>query len=406
MVANLARTADTEGPAAPLAGASRPRRRRPCNDLVNRARPGGVAAPALGYSLPWRDPSRRRESGGVPRDRTGAVVRAPRHSAVPLPPAASRAASSSGVLAETGPVEPTAVAPSHRRPMGDSGHDLFPFVLDAAALGRDDGAALLERYAAWGGNGVVVTDSSLAEGDGGWPAGHRDRDRFLLIGRFAAPVGAPATPRALVDRVEGALRRLRTDRLDVLAVRPDGAGRLDELLSAVDVLLARGLVRSVVASGFSPEELFEARVLAAHGLPRLAGAEVRWNLLERPGSEGDLGLVAAGQGLALLATVPLAHGFLRGAERTRRELGRLPDGALAAAHLGRRGRRVLAVLDAIGAELSAAPAAVALAWLLGRPRLTAATVAPRSPADVDALVRAVSLELDPGHLAALERARR
>ena len=60
------------------------------------------------------------------------------------------------------------------------------------------------------------------------------------------------------------------------------------------VLLARGLVRSVVASGFSPEELFEARVLAAHGLPRLAGAEVRWNLLERPGSEGDLGLVAAG----------------------------------------------------------------------------------------------------------------
>ncbi|AND16133.1 aldo/keto reductase [Rathayibacter tritici] len=370
----------------------------------------------------------------MPRDRTGAAVKAPRHSAGPngavsdgavldgaapdgavalravparaFPPRGFLARAAGGALAASEPVEPSVVAPSRRRPLGDSGHDLFPFMLDSAALGREDGAALLERYGAWGGNGVVVTDSSLAEGAGGWPAGHRDRDHFVLLGRFGAPSATPATPRALVSRVEELLRRLRTDRLDVLAVRPGGAGRLDELLSAVEVLVARGLIRSVVASGFSPEELFEARVLAAHGLPRFVGAEVRWNLLERQESESDLGLVAAGQGLSLVSTVPLAHGFLRGVERTRRELSRLPDGALAAAHVGRRGRRVLAVLDAIGTELSAAPAAVALAWLFGRPHLAAATVAPRSPADVDALVRAVSLDLDAGHLAALERARR
>ncbi|QHC58261.1 aldo/keto reductase [Rathayibacter sp. VKM Ac-2760] len=334
------------------------------------------------------------------RLKTGSAVRTIRGTA-PIPP-----------LEDTRPV----VAPAAlKRRLGDTAQSLFPLVFDAAALGRrgaggraSDGPDLLERFAARGGDAVVVTDGTgSAEGEervGGWLAG--DRDRFLLLGRVGASAEAVATPRALVARVEESLRRLRTDRLDVLAVRPDGAGRLDEVLSAVEVLLARGLVRTAVASGFAAEELFEARVLAGHGHPRFAAVELPYSLLDAADAEGDLGLVAAGQGLSLLSTVPLAHGFLHGVERGRRQLSRLPDGALAAAHLGRRGRRVLTALDAIGAELTAAPAAVALAWLLARPGVAAAVVAPRSPSDVDALVRAVSLELDEGHLAALERARR
>ncbi|MCJ1689136.1 aldo/keto reductase [Rathayibacter sp. VKM Ac-2927] len=312
-------------------------------------------------------------------------------------------------LADSGPV----VAPAAlRRSLGDTAEALFPLVLDAAALARRevDGPELLERFAAWGGDGVVVADTAgSAPGEervGAWLAGHRDRDRFRLLGRFGGSPSAVASPRALVTRVEESLRRLGVERLDVLAVRPDGAGRLDQLLSAVEVLLARGLVGTAVASGFAAEELFEARVLAGHGHPRFAGVELPYSLLDSTRADGDLGLVAAGQGLSLLCTAPLAHGFLEGVERGRRQLGRLPDGVLAAAHVGRRGRRVLVALDAIGAELSATPAAVALAWLLSRPGVTAAAVAPRSPADVDAVVRAVSLELDAGHLAALERARR
>lgn len=322
-----------------------------------------------------------------------------------------------GSLLATSPTVPEPAAPGPvvvphtlRRTLGHTPEELFPLILDAAVLGAPEGAALLDRFAAWGGNAIVVTDGAgSAAGEetvGRWLAGRRDRDRFVLIGRFGASPSSAPSPRALVGRIEEALRRLRTDRFDVLALRPDGAGRLDELLSAIEVLLSRGLAREVVASGFSPEELFEARVLAAHGLPRFAAVEVRYNLLEREEAEGDLGLVAAGQGLSLLSTVPLAHGFLRGLGRTRRQLGRQPEGALAAAHLGRRGRRVLTALDAIGGELSAVPAAVALAWLLARPGLAAATVAPHSAADIDALVRAVALRLDEGHLAALDHARR
>lgn len=335
----------------------------------------------------------------MPRVKAGAAVRTMRHGTV-LPPVAEGIAE---VPAEVVPLV-------HRRPLGDTAEVLFPLVLDAAALARLDpstAAEVLARFAAWGGNGVAVSDvpgSQPPEGTG--LVDRRSRERRVLIGRFGAVPSAARSPRALVARVEEALRRLGTDRFDVLALSPDAAGRLDELLSAVEVLVARGLTRAVVASGFAAEELFEARVLAAHGLPRFAAVEVRYSLLEHGGAEGDLGLVAAGQGLSLLSTGALAHGFLRGVERTRRELGRLPDGDLAAAHLGRRGRRVRTALDAIGTELSAAPAAVALAWLLMRPGLAAATVAPRSASDVDALVRALSLDLDDGHLAALDRARR
>ena len=338
----------------------------------------------------------------MPRLKARATVKATRHGSLgALPEAASPG--------DTGPV----VAHTLRRSLGDSAQSLFPLLLDAAVLGRrghDAGPELLERYAAWGGNGVLVTDTAASaageETVGRWLAGHRDRDRFLLLGRLGSTADASPSPRALVARVDESLRRLRTGHLDVLAVRPDSAGRLDELLSAVEVLLARGKVRAVLASGFAAEELFEARVLAGHGLPRFSGVELRYSLLEGSDAEGDLGLVARGQGLSVVATAPLAHGFLHGAARSRRELRALPDGALASVHLGRRGRRVLAALDAIGAELSATTAAVALAWLLARPGVAAATVEPASCAEIDTLVRAVSLELDAAHLHALERARR
>lgn len=331
----------------------------------------------------------------MPRVKAGAAVRPMRHSAVVVP-----------VVDLPSPVVPL----RQRRALGDTAEALFPLVLDGSALGRlaeSDARDVLDRFAAWGGNGVVVSDATGASIPSGSGVGERRaRETRLLIGRFGALPGADRSPRALLARVEEALRRLGTDRFDVLALAPGAAGRLDELLSAVEVLVARGLARSVAASGFAAEELFEARVLAAHGLPRFAAVEVRYNLLEHGEAEGDLGLVAAGQGLSLLSTVPLAHGFLRGVERTRRELGRLPDGDLAASHLGRRGRRVRSALDAIGGEVSAAPAAVALAWLLSRPGVAGATVAPRSASDVDSLMRALSLELDEGHLAALDRARR
>lgn len=342
----------------------------------------------------------------MPRLRTGGFVRT---GAIALP---QQGEHPSGPLPDFEPGR--AVDLGTRRPLGESSHSVFPVALGAAAFGSRIDAptavAVLDRYTAWGGNALVASPAYGAgrseEVIGQWMIARKNRADMVLSARIGPSPEHGSSPRALVRSVEETLTRLRTDRLDVLSLYPNEAIRLDEMLSAADVLLTAGKIRAVAASGFTAEALFEARVLAAHGLPRLCAAEVRYNLLERRHAEGDVTLVAAGQGLSLVATVPLAHGFLAGLVRSRREARTASRGSLAAGHLDRRGLRMLTALDGIAGELRAAPAGVALAWLLARPQLAATVVNVASPLEVDTVVRAAAIALDDGHVAALDRAAR
>ncbi|NQX26739.1 aldo/keto reductase [Microbacteriaceae bacterium VKM Ac-2854] len=318
----------------------------------------------------------------------------------------------SGPIPDYAPVRPSDLGV--RRALGESSHSVFPVALGAAAFGSRIDApttvSVLDRYTDWGGNALVASPAYGAgrseEIIGQWMIARKNRDAMVIAARIGPSPEHGSSPRALVRSVEETLTRLRTDRLDVLSLYPNAAIRLDEMLSAADVLLTAGKIRAVGASGFTAEALFEARVLAAHGLPRLCAAEVRYNLLERGHAEGDVTLVAAGQRLSLVATVPLAHGFLAGLVRSRREARTASRGSLAAGHLDRRGLRLLAALDGIAGELEAAPAGVALAWLLARPHLAATVVNVASPIEVDTVVRAAALALGDGHVSALDRAAR
>ncbi|NQX12965.1 aldo/keto reductase [Microbacteriaceae bacterium VKM Ac-2855] len=344
----------------------------------------------------------------MPKLRTGAFLRT---GSLAIVPAVEHP---SGPVPDLAPIATVPRDLAVRRGLGDSPHSVFPVSLGAAALGTRADAPqsveVLDRYTAWGGN-VVVTSQAYAGGRGEeilgqWMIARRNRDAMVVVSRIGPSAEHGSTPRALVRSVEEALARLRTDRLDVLALYPNSTIRLDEMLSAADVLITAGKIRAVAASGFSAEALFEARVLAAHGLPRFCAAEVRYNLLERHHAEGDVSLVAAGQGLALVPTVPLAHGFLAGIVRSRRAARSTARGSLAAEHLGRRGLRMLGAIDGIAAEIDAHPAAVAVAWLLGRPHVATTAVNLASPDEVDAVVRAAAIRLEPEHAVALERAHR
>jgi aryl-alcohol dehydrogenase-like predicted oxidoreductase len=99
----------------------------------------------------------------------------------------------------------------------------------------------------------------------------------------------------------------------------------------------------------------------------------------------------------------LASGFLTGKYRTKADLARNDRGHEAAKYLNRRGLRIIAVLDEIARELEAPVAAVALAWLLTRPRVVAPVVSASRPAQVNELLQAVSLTLTRHHIAELDR---
>jgi aryl-alcohol dehydrogenase-like predicted oxidoreductase len=100
----------------------------------------------------------------------------------------------------------------------------------------------------------------------------------------------------------------------------------------------------------------------------------------------------------------LAKGFLTGKYRGEADLGQSPRGGGVKRYLDARGLRILAALDEVAARRGVEPAAVALAWLVARPGVTAPIASATSLAQLEDLVRAATLELSGEDVAALDRA--
>jgi aryl-alcohol dehydrogenase-like predicted oxidoreductase len=97
----------------------------------------------------------------------------------------------------------------------------------------------------------------------------------------------------------------------------------------------------------------------------------------------------------------LARGFLTGKYRSEADLGQSPRGAGIKAYLNERGRRILATLDGLAAELDATPAQVALAWQMAQPGVTAPIVSATSVAQWQELAGAAGLALTRGQIGRL-----
>lgn len=300
-----------------------------------------------------------------------------------------------------------------------SGSDLsiFPVVLGGVAFGwtaaGDQSMAVLDAYAEAGGN-ALDTAGSYSSGRseiliGNWLRDRGDRDRFVVstkIGRRDSSSGLGA--HAIIQAAEESLERLRLETIDILYFQADDPSvPLEETLTAADSLVRSGKVRYLAASGFRPDRLMEARVIAGQlVLPKFLGVQLDYNLLGRQAFEAEMSPVARAQDLAVLASSPLARGFLGGGYRARRG----PRGAAAPAksmqmaqHMTKRGFRVLEALDGVAEEHGVAPATVALAWLLTKPLVTAPVASASSAEQVADLVRAPSVHLTRAQVSLLDR---
>ncbi len=305
---------------------------------------------------------------------------------------------------------------SHVRvPLGDTGFDVFPVFLGAGEFGWNVDAAsaydILDTYGELGGNAVHTADSYAAGRSehivGSWMRSRRARDEIVLtvrVGRHPDNPGLGSTN--LVRAVEASLTRLGTDRIDVLSLdsAAGDAAMLEDTLATSEWLVEAGKVRAIGAHGYTAAQLVEARILSSAGYPRISVLDVPYNVLRRDEFDGDLRLVAGAQGMAVTPSHPLAHGFLAGETRTRDQQSRSARGSQLAAHLNRRGSRVLRALDAVGSELGIPDAAVAVAWLLAQKIVTAPIVNAVAPRHVVECMRAVGVRLSRAHLSDIARA--
>ena len=221
--------------------------------------------------------------------------------------------------------------------------------------------------------GMTLIDTAEMYGDGGAEEAVGDaiagrRDQVFVVSKVY-PHNAGA--RSAIAACERSLRRLRTDRLDLYLLHWRGSIPLAETVGAFERLRHQGKILRWGVSNFDVDDLVE--LLALPEGRRCAANQVLWHLGER-GAEWALAPLCRSHRIPLIAYCPLGEGALM------------------------QDRRLLAIARGI----DAAPAQLALAWLIGR----GAIAIPKS-GNVEHLREnrsAASLQLSPSTLAAIDAA--
>jgi aryl-alcohol dehydrogenase-like predicted oxidoreductase len=237
-------------------------------------------------------------------------------------------------------------------------------------------------------------------------ASRGNRDEMVIATKVGKALVGPGLSGANIRaRVEGSLRRLRTDRIDLYyAHRDDPEVAMEETLQAFDELVRAGKVRHIAASNFTADRLESAlRVSQENGLARYAALQNDYSLMERARFEGAVQEAVVAHGLAAVPYYSLARGFLTGKYRVGAQIDS-PRAVGAAAYVGERGDRVLAALTDIATRCETTPACVALAWLLSRPGVAAPIASARTVRQLGDLVGLGSVALTAADIQALDAA--
>lgn len=147
------------------------------------------------------------------------------------------------------------------------------------------------------------------------------RDEVVIATKFGhaslpSPLpawGARGSRRYLRLAVEGSLRRLQTDWIDLYQLHtPDPATPIDETIAALDDLVREGKVRYLGHSNLSGWQIAEAEFVARElGATRFVSAQNEYNLLSR-GAEAEVLPAVRHFGLGFLPYFPLQNGLLTG----------------------------------------------------------------------------------------------
>jgi aryl-alcohol dehydrogenase-like predicted oxidoreductase len=315
------------------------------------------------------------------------------------------------------------MALNHYVTIGNSGLRVSPFCLGAMTFGEDWGwgssvaesETIMGRFLERGGN-FIDTANVYTKGHSEKIIGDfigRDRarrDRVVIATKFFGnlypgdPNAGGAGRKNIVASCEQSLRRLQTDYIDLYWMHCwDRFTPIEETMSALDDLVASGKVRYIGLSDTPAWKVAQAQTIARfRGWAPLVALQIEYSLLERT-VEGELIPMALEMGLGVTPWSPLKSGALSG--KYNRE-----NAATAKADRGERvttslNERVFAIIDelqAIGKELQATPAAVALAWVQGRAGVASTIIGARRLDQLEQNLAALDIALNPEQVARLD----
>lgn len=204
------------------------------------------------------------------------------------------------------------------------------------------------------------------------------------------------------DSVDGSLRRLGTDHIDLLQIhRFDHETPLEETLEALNDVVRMGKVRYLGASSMFAWQFMKALGLQrANGWAPFVSMQPHYNLIYREEEREMLPLCIA-EGIGVLPWSPLARGMLAGKHSSPRSQA---DGQLDRLYGDSReaDERIVDVVAEIAAERGVSMAAVAYAWVVSRPGITAPLVGISRPELLDDVITALDLALSSEDVDRLE----
>jgi aryl-alcohol dehydrogenase-like predicted oxidoreductase len=231
------------------------------------------------------------------------------------------------------------------------------------------------------------------------------RDGVVIATKFGLDPdggGLDSRPERIRQAVEGSLKRLRVETIDLLYQhRVDPRVPIEDVAGAVKELIAQGKVR-----GFGLSEAGAATIRRAHAVQRVTAIQSEYSLWWRE-PEAEVLPVCEALGIGFVPFSPLGRGFLTGAIDETTTFGgndnriSLPRFTAAAR---RANRPVVVLLERIGAQKGATPAQIALAWLLARKPWIVPIPGTTKLSRLDENIGAAAVTLTPEDLREIERA--
>lgn len=301
--------------------------------------------------------------------------------------------------------------------LGRSGIQVSRLCLGTMTFGRESSETashqMLNHFVERGGTFIDTADAYSSgcseEIVGKWLKGQSRHDLVIATKvRFGDGLNNRGLGRKhILDAIEGSLRRLNTDYVDVYQVHMwDVSTSLDETLSTLDNLVRKGKVHYLGVSNFSGWQLQKAvdtcRTMRWEPISCL---QPLYNLLDRE-TEWELIPVCLNEGLGIVPWSPLRGGWLSGKfqrkitaplENTRIRMNEQSERAWTEEWTNYNNTQTWRVIDtllAIAQEAGKSPAQVALNWLLQRPGVTAPIIGARTIEQLDDNLGAVGWSLN------------
>ena len=217
---------------------------------------------------------------------------------------------------------------------------------------------------------------------------------------MTAPTTWVRRRRHFTRQIEGSLKRLKTDYIDVYHMHGfDALTPLEETLSTLDEAVRQGKLRYIAASNFSGWHLQKSLGISEqYGWPRYVGHQVYYSLVGRD-YEWELMPQALSEGIGALVWSPLGWGRLTG--RIRRgqplpEVSRLHKTAeqgppVPEEHL----YKVVEALDSLATETGHSVPQLALNWLLRKPTISSVIIGARNEQQLRENLAAANFALTP-----------